>query len=517
MSDIQKCDFIVQPYASSSVTSKANTFSLNYTNQDFYSMKDRLIQYSKEQFATKFNDFVESSLAIMLMESSCFLADMLSFKADQVANEVFIDSVAQIDNAFRLAKLVGFHPQPPVGSSAMFSARMNAVQTQDLYIDTPFKVQINSGNTAITYELFPADSLNRPIFDEPIIIKQGQLINSNIVGVQGITYTENFTSLGDVNQEVVLTYLPVIFQSIRIYVNGNQWQQVEYFSAGQPQKEFRVEYGSNYGAKVIFGNNQAGLIPPKGTIIQMIYRVGGGEIGNIVANYVNTTTLVNLQGLPYSASVTLTNYTKGQHGYAGDSIDDIRLKLPRYLATQNRAVSPNDYKTLVDQFTTPYSGTSGKSTVALRTYGCSANIIDIYVLTRSGTDGLQIASNQYKYLLQNYINDLKMMNTYVVIKDGEVIPVEVVVSVVLQRHYQKFQEEIKNLISSKLTIFFNLANWDYGQPLKEVDILKALSDVSQPSSYDITFNTSSTTGKEVLVKFYQIIRPLNYSITFQYQ
>ena len=58
------CPFI-EPFAKSELIKKPNVFNLNYTNQDFWSMKNRLIEFTQQRFGKEFNDFVESSLAIM--------------------------------------------------------------------------------------------------------------------------------------------------------------------------------------------------------------------------------------------------------------------------------------------------------------------------------------------------------------------------------------------------------------------------------------------------------------------
>src|ERR1700753_67936 len=107
---MSQCSFNVVPYGQASSLSQPNVISLNYTNQDFWSMKSRLMDFIKSNFTNDFNDFVESSLAIMLIENWAFIADTLSFKMDQIANEIFIDTVTEVENAFRLAKLVGFQP-----------------------------------------------------------------------------------------------------------------------------------------------------------------------------------------------------------------------------------------------------------------------------------------------------------------------------------------------------------------------------------------------------------------------
>ena len=87
------CPFEILPYKSTNIQNRPTPVNLNYTNQDFWSMKARLISFIKERFGNEFNDFVESSLALMLIENWSFIADTLSFKIDQIANEVFIDTV----------------------------------------------------------------------------------------------------------------------------------------------------------------------------------------------------------------------------------------------------------------------------------------------------------------------------------------------------------------------------------------------------------------------------------------
>jgi len=124
----ENCPFDVTPYDQSNLVKVPNLVNLNYTNQDFWSMKSRLVSFIKEKFADSFNDFVESDLAIMLIENWAFIADTLSFKMDQIANEIFIDTVSEVDNAFRLSLLVGFKPQPPIGSRSLWSATINNVR-----------------------------------------------------------------------------------------------------------------------------------------------------------------------------------------------------------------------------------------------------------------------------------------------------------------------------------------------------------------------------------------------------
>jgi len=513
------CPFDIQPYKQTNIQNRPTPVNLNYTNQDFWSMKARLISFTKEKFGDQFNDFVESSLALMLIENWAFIADTLSFKIDQIANEVFIDTVTEIENAFRLAKLVGYQPQPPIAAKSMWTARISTPQTIDLVIPTPFDVSLVNNGAGINIELFPADPFNRPIYDQDILIPAGSISNSNIVGLEGQTFNDTFIGTGEINQSFLLNFLPVLLDSIRVDVDGQRWEKVEYFTDSQPRREYRVEYNSDFSAFIIFGNNRAGQIPTAGAVITATYRVGGGTNGNIVTNFANVETLVPIEGQDFSVLINLSNYTRGEFGYNGDTVEDIRRKLPIYNRSQNRAVTGSDYKSICDLFVTPYNGVMGKSAVALRHAGCSANIIDIYILAKSGDAGLQIANSQFKAELTDYLNTKKMLTDFTCLKDGVVVLTSVLIDVVLDKYYRTFEETIKARIQSALSVFFNLVNWDYGQTLRDTDVIKALFSVQEPYRYDVTLTTANpdNSGKQVTTKYFEIIRPDTIEIEFQYE
>lgn len=114
------CAFVLEPLSVSELSSLANLPNLNYTNQDFHSMKTRLVTFIQEKFVDDFSDFIEGDLGIMLIENWAFLADTLSFKMDQIVNELFIDTVTELENIFRLSNLIGFKPIPPIASRLCF-------------------------------------------------------------------------------------------------------------------------------------------------------------------------------------------------------------------------------------------------------------------------------------------------------------------------------------------------------------------------------------------------------------
>lgn len=515
----ENCPFDITPLAESQVNKKTNIFNLNYTCQDFNSLKARLRDYNKQQFAEKFNDYIESSLAIMLMENVAFCGDTLSFKIDQLANEVYIDTVTEKENAFRLSRLVGFEPLPPLAARSLFTATLNNTLLTDVMLTTPLEIKTVSGNTSIVIELFPADSDNNPLFEENITIPAGNLVNSSIIGLEGQTFTDEAEGNGAVGQTITLAKSPVIWGSVRVDVDGVRWEQVDYFTDSQKRREYRIEYDSNYVGYIVFGNNRAGLLPSSGSRIRITYRVGGGSVGNITAGSIDKNIVANVPGFDFVVPVGLKNYTRGQNGYDGDSVDDIRRKLPAYVKAQNRAVTGLDYKTLADQFANPYHGSIGKSTAVLRNYGCAGNVIDLYVLAQDGNSGLMEASSELLADLQEEIDSKKMLTDYLCIRHGSIIYTDVSVELVLDKFYKKFEDELKEKIKRRVEQFFSLPQWEFGKTLRDTDLIKALSDLPELTRIDINFVTDTANGPIVTTKFFEIIRhdPDSLIIAFNYE
>ena len=56
MATNNNCPFDITPYTQSQIITTPSIFNLNYTNQDFWSMKTRLIEFVRQKFS---NDFAE--------------------------------------------------------------------------------------------------------------------------------------------------------------------------------------------------------------------------------------------------------------------------------------------------------------------------------------------------------------------------------------------------------------------------------------------------------------------------
>ena len=173
----ENCLFEIKPLTYSNAIRNINVFSVNYTNQDYGSLKAKMIDLIRQNFEQDFNDFNESSIGIMLIEMWAFLADTLSFKIDQLANEIFIDTVTEPTNAFRLARLVGFKPTPPLPARTLLSGTINHALSEDLEIISPVTIEYGIPGHRRHMECYPADKNNNPLFGQPIVIPAGQVFD----------------------------------------------------------------------------------------------------------------------------------------------------------------------------------------------------------------------------------------------------------------------------------------------------------------------------------------------------
>lgn len=81
---------------------------INYTSRDFQSIKNDLIQHAKRYYADVYKDFNEASFGSLMLDTTAYIGDILSFYLDYQANESFLDTAAEFNNIIKLGKQVGY-------------------------------------------------------------------------------------------------------------------------------------------------------------------------------------------------------------------------------------------------------------------------------------------------------------------------------------------------------------------------------------------------------------------------
>ena len=85
--------------------------NITYTNRDFNTFRNALIDYSKTYFPDTYNDFSTDSTGMLFIEMASYVGDVLSFYLDNQIQETFIQYARQESNLFDLAYMLGYRPK----------------------------------------------------------------------------------------------------------------------------------------------------------------------------------------------------------------------------------------------------------------------------------------------------------------------------------------------------------------------------------------------------------------------
>jgi len=106
----------------------------DFQSYDFETLRRTMIQYLQENYPEDFNDFIESSEYIALIDLVAFLGQNLSFRIDLNARENFIETAQRRDSILRLAQLISYVPSRNVPGSGFL--KLTSVATTDSVIDS---------------------------------------------------------------------------------------------------------------------------------------------------------------------------------------------------------------------------------------------------------------------------------------------------------------------------------------------------------------------------------------------
>ena len=94
------------------------TFSqANFKSYDFDTIRRTLIDYLRLNYSESFNDYIESSEYLALIDLISYVAQSISYRVDLNARENFIDLAERKESVLRLARLISFQPKRNIAGS----------------------------------------------------------------------------------------------------------------------------------------------------------------------------------------------------------------------------------------------------------------------------------------------------------------------------------------------------------------------------------------------------------------
>ena len=104
----------------------------DFQSYDFENLRRVMIQYIRENYPEDFNDYIESSEYLALIDLIAFLGQSLAFRTDLNSRENFIELAERRESVLRLARLLSYNPKRNIAASGLL--KFNTVSTtQNIY------------------------------------------------------------------------------------------------------------------------------------------------------------------------------------------------------------------------------------------------------------------------------------------------------------------------------------------------------------------------------------------------
>jgi len=212
-----------------------NKKDIKYTNRDFSSLRQALIEFTKTYFSSTYNDFSEASPGMMFIEQASYVGDVLSYYTDAQLKESFINLAGNKNNIYQLAQNLGYKPKisSPAATTLTLYQTLPAVNGEP---DEKYYLKINEG-MVVTSKSFPniqfittdivdfADPHNRDITIFQTENTTGNvllyLVTKTVTAISAARYTQKF-DLGEFKPNPIVKINSTNFIKIEKVIDDNE-------------------------------------------------------------------------------------------------------------------------------------------------------------------------------------------------------------------------------------------------------------------------------------------------------
>jgi hypothetical protein len=107
---------------------------VNFNAFDFNTIKESLLDYTKLYFPENFNDFIETSEYIAILELFAYVGELLAYRIDLNAHENFITTAQRKESILRIAKMLSYKVSRNIPLRGL--VKITSVQTTESVFDS---------------------------------------------------------------------------------------------------------------------------------------------------------------------------------------------------------------------------------------------------------------------------------------------------------------------------------------------------------------------------------------------
>ena len=335
---------------------------LNFSNLDFDQIKTTLIDYLRSNSDFTDYDFEGSNLSTII-DVLAYNTYITSYNANMVSNEVFIDSATLRENVVALARNIGYVPRSKKSSRVSI----------DFFVDVsninpaPATVVLKKGPVASTGGQFNQQSFIFGITaDKTVNVVDGIASFDELEIYEGTVVSQTFTSNSrDKDDRVILsnygieldTLLVSIKPSASSSVSLKYSRQDNLFDSGTGSaingnsRIYYIQEIEDERYEIIFGDGVFGKKLEDGNVVEVSYVRTSGESANGVSSFAFSGRLAYTKGsIEYNITSGISligSVLPSSGGEPIESVDSVKKYAPQIYATQNRALTANDYEILI--------------------------------------------------------------------------------------------------------------------------------------------------------------------------
>ena len=471
----------------------ANTGFLSVSELSFDGIKDSLKTFMKNK--TEFQDYdFEGSNLSALLDVLSYNTYMNAFYVNMVGSEAFLDSSQIKSSVISHAKSLNYFPRSRTSARALVTFNVNVGVDSLGVLTIPQYYTVRTVVDGINLEFSTDDTIvlaanGSTYTSDPVYVYEGRVVNE--------FFEKSASSRFIINSENVDT------NSIRVTVINSSTDSTNtvytraeslYGLNSTSEKYFVQGYNANQ-YEIVFGDGVLGKALENGNIVKVTYRSTNGETGNKASAFESSTKINGLY------TVTVTTNTVAADGSERETLESIKYNAPRHFASQNRAVTKEDYQTLIKinypqvKTVNIYGGEDadppqfGKVIVSVIPYGTQPLI-----------------SSELKNDIINFLTG-KSITTEPVIVDPEYMYVEIVSDVRYDPNStSKTTTQLKSDITTKIQEYQNLLLMDFGSDLRKSKLIKYIDDadtsiISNQTSLRLIYRITPTKGTSTRVNF----------------
>ena len=319
-------------------------------NLDFNNIKNALKDYMRAQSDFTDYDFEGSALS-QLIDVLAYNTYYTAFNTNMVVNELFLDSATLRDNVVALAKQLGYSPKSvtsptakldfditftggSIPASVIFKAGTGFVTNYDntLYryvLKEDAKAEVANGVASFSKEFF-----------------EGSLVTTR-TEVNSVLKSQRFkiqNPAADLSTLVIKVYQSPTSSAFQEYKRADSILDI-----GSDDEVYFISEIEDEQYEIFFGDGVLGKKLADGETIEMSYVVTSGPSSNGAKSFTFNGRIQdeNLVPITVPFTVSIGSVVKSSGGADIESIDKIKYNAPKFYASQNRAVTANDFKAIV--------------------------------------------------------------------------------------------------------------------------------------------------------------------------